>query len=202
MSIADSHSYQNIMSSSANIINRRNPKPRSAKLCTRCSKLDLSSIFASRPLTARGHDERKLPSTPKWSIGICSVCTILAAAFPLRGGRYEKEKIYLRSFSSKKVHKIGWDIFDTAMIGINQSGSAIMNGFTGFGLLVPQNIGAESVRVVEKDTIGFRVPQSWLQFCETNHTKRCHLETQPDVPNLRLFNAALVLLLKHKVNLM
>jgi Heterokaryon incompatibility protein (HET) len=158
---------------------------RSAKLCTRCSKLDLSSIFAARPLTAVGRHEKTLPSITEWSIGSCSLCTLLSAAFPLKTARAEREKLSLRSFSSRKVHKIGWDIFDTSMIGIRESSS---DGVTGFGLLMPQNIGAESVRTVEQGTIDFEVPRAWLQFCGNNHTKRCRLEMQPDVPKLRFID--------------
>jgi hypothetical protein len=44
------------------------------------------------------------------------------------------------------------------MIGICQNASDVEKGITGFGLLVPQTIGAESVRAVEQDTIDFSVP--------------------------------------------
>lgn len=188
MNSVDSTNCQRNMSSSANITRRRNTKLRSAKLCTRCSKIDLSSILAARPLTARGHDEKKLAPITKWSIGSCSLCTLLAAAFPLKAARAERGKVYLRSFSSKKVHKIGWDTFDTVMIGISQGWSDSAKCFSGFGLLVPQTIGAESVRAVDQDAIDFSVPRAWLQFCQSNHTKRCHLETQPKVPHLRFID--------------
>jgi hypothetical protein len=165
-------------------------KLRSARLCARCSKIDLSSVFAARPPTARGRNQKLLGPITKWSIGSCALCTLLAAAFPEHLVRAEKDKVYLRSFSSRKVHSIGWDVFDTAMIGIFQSYRDGSRGVYGFGLLVPQSRGAESVRVVERDAIDFAVPRAWLQFCAHNHTKRCHLEPQPDVPNLRFIDCS------------
>jgi heterokaryon incompatibility protein (HET) len=178
------------MPSSANITRRRTTKLRGAKLCTRCSRLDFSNIFAARPLTARGRNRKILVTITKWSIGSCSLCTILAAAFPLKTERAEKEKLYLRFFSSREVQKLGWKIFDTAMITVHRSRPNGIESSTDFRFLVPLTIGTESVRTIEKDTIDFAVPRAWLQFCGTNHTKRCHLETLPDVPGLRFIDCS------------
>ena len=109
---------------------RRIVKLRGAKLCARCSKINLEHIFSARPPTIFGRKHKKLPPLAKWSIGSCSLCTLLVATLWPQNTESRSELGWqLRSFASAKVHHLGWDVFDTAMIAITTNSSISVKPF-------------------------------------------------------------------------
>lgn len=132
------------------------------KLCKRCRRIDLDSIFNKKHLTQAGNPVRELGPTAKWSVDSCPLCELLANAFgALRTAQSDRN--HLRSFFSNRITKRGWNSVNTAMLSI-RPGSDVF--------LVRQPEADCPVRIL-KPLISPELVREWLDFCRENHTQTC-----------------------------
>ena len=175
---SNDHAQQQTKSACLQAHRQPNWTLRSSKnqLCRRCAFLNLDAVLSRYPVTNGGEIVARLGSVSTWATASCSLCSLMAATLPK--ALHSKDENVLRSFSSNRTPRMGWNAVDTVMLSLDGSREC----------LFPQRRGAVKVRILEADSIDFAIPRTWLSLCDEMHTKNCAPRTRRPVPSFKLID--------------
>jgi hypothetical protein len=108
----------------------------------------------------------KLGSTKDWSVNSCSLCQLMLQLVPAQERSSKSHE--LRSLSSNRIPKRGWQAVDTTMLAIDRSSAFLLKQSEHFPVirLIQPNINPELIK-------------GWLNYCQDNHSSACGVGDGP-----------------------
>jgi hypothetical protein len=168
-------------------------------LCNRCSRLNLDFILRKPYRGSSSKFLTALSAVSEWRIDTCPFCSLLAAILPEQTSDKDCTIYSLRVYASKMAPEMGWQTTDTVAIGVGYEGktevdhdrrferAANYNQRFNFAYLVPQLEGVDFVRILQGESIDFKIVGDWLSFCREYHID-CGFSEASSVPNMKLID--------------
>ena len=151
--------------------------PAQSDLCWRCARIDLDTLLSRPHKTRAGQPAGELSPVRDWDIDSCHLCSLLYSTIDVT--LPASDRVLFRTFSSNKMDDRTWCSISTNLLRVACAGRYIVSqpeGITGPVKLIKDNID------------NFDIVKTWINLCQSQHTKICSIENRSSVPGLRLID--------------